>query len=68
MQGNKVKGKNCKGYEKVERFKTWINNNNDVKVIKMVSDSKHDLSLYNIAEMHYKVENGKLVEGKAERF
>lgn len=67
----KIMGKNCKGYEKVNRLYQFLRKNNikDFKIKKMVSDSKADMPLYKIAEQKFYVDkNGKIRKGTPKRY
>ena len=61
----KITGKNCKGKEKVQRLLQWQEKNGfqEIEVTKMVSDSKVDMPLYELAEEKYRVVNGNIEEG-----
>jgi HAD superfamily phosphoserine phosphatase-like hydrolase len=54
----KMDGENCKGEEKVRRFRRWLAENRirQYEVVKVVSDSSSDLPLYTLAPAgHFKV-------------
>lgn len=62
----KIMGLNCKGKEKVVRFRSWLRKRNIKKytVVKMVSDSIADKPLYDLAQEHYVVKSdGKMYKG-----
>lgn len=68
---SKIISPNCYGREKVKRFNVWLNEEKmtmeEIEIVRVVSDSISDNSLYDLGGQPYKVENGKVVKGRAER-
>lgn len=65
---SKIKGRNNKGIEKVEKLNQWAKINNiEYTIIKFYSDSLADKPLYDIAEKKYWIKNGVKYEGMPAR-
>ena len=63
----RIIGENCYGIEKTKRLKKWFHEKNvnflNIQIKRVVSDSKSDISLFNLGGQPYFIDKGVIKEG-----